>query len=124
MTEVEDYIYNFDDSQRDIMLYLHKFLAVELNLTDKIRFKIPFYYRKSWICYLSPMKNNSVEFAFLRGNELSNAQGILDSNGRKQVFSVELTALLKIPIKQLTEIIQEAILLDETIPYASKRIKH
>ena len=124
MTEVEDYIYNFDDSQRDIMLYLHKFLAVELNLTDKIRFKIPFYYRKSWICYLSPMKNNSVEFAFLRGNELSNAQGILDSKGRKQVFSVELTALLKIPIKQLTEIIQEAILLDETIPYASKRIKH
>ena len=124
MTEVEDYIYNFDDSQRDIMLYLHKFLAVELNLTDKIRFKIPFYYRKSWICYLSPMKNNSIEFAFLRGNELSNAQGILDSKGRKQVFSVELTALLKIPIKQLTEIIQEAILLDETISYVSKRIKN
>ena len=70
------------------------------------------------------MKNNSIEFAFLRGNELSNSQGILDSKGRKQVFSVELTALSKIPIKELKEIIQEAILLDETISYVSKRIKN
>jgi len=124
MTEVDDFIFNFDGSQRDIMLYIHKLLSVELNLTDKIRFKIPFYYRKSWICYLNPTKNNSIEFAFVRGNELSNSQGILDSKGRKQVFSVELTELSKIPVKELTEIIQEAILLDETIPYASKRTKN
>ena len=124
MTEVEDYIYNFDDSQRDIMLYIHKLLSVELNLTDKLRFKIPFYYKKSWICYLNPSKNNSIEFAFVRGNELSNSQGLLDSKGRKQVSSVELTELSKIPIKELTEIIHEAILLDETVPYASKRKKN
>ena len=123
MTEVEDYIYNFDDSQRDIMLYIHKLLSFELNLTDKFRFKIPFYYRKSWICYLNPTKNKSIEFAFVRGNELSNSQGLLDSKGRKQVWSIELTKLSEIPTKELTEIIQEAILLDETVPYASKRKK-
>ena len=123
MTEVEDFIYNYDGSQREIMLYIHKLLSDELNLTDKIRFKIPFYYRKSWICYLNPSKNNSIEFAFVRGNELSNSQGLLDSKGRKQVWSIELTKLSEIPIKELTEIIQEAILLDETIPYASKRKK-
>jgi len=123
MTEVEDYIYNFEDSQRDIMLYIHKLLSFELNLTDKLRFKIPFYYRKSWICYLNPTKNKSIEFAFVRGNELSNSQGLLDSKGRKQVWSIELTKLSEIPIKELTEIIQEAILLDETVPYASKRKK-
>jgi len=123
MTEVEDYIYNFDNSQRDIMLYIHKLLSVELNLTDKLRFKIPFYYRKSWICYLNPSKNNTIEFAFVRGNELSNSQNLLDSKGRKQVWSIELPKLSKIPIKELTEIIQEAILLDETVPYASKRKK-
>jgi hypothetical protein len=105
------------------MLYIHKLLSVELNLTDKLRFKIPFYYRKSWICYLNPSKNNSIEFAFVRGNELSNSQGLLDSKGRKQVLSVELTELSKIPIKELTEIIHEAILLDEAVPYASKRKK-
>jgi hypothetical protein len=123
MTEVEDFIYDYDGSQREIMLYIHKLLSDEFNLTNKIRFKIPFYYRKSWICYLNPSKNNSIEFAFVRGNELSNSQGLLDSKGRKQVWSIELTKQTELPIKELTEIIQEAILLDETIPYASKRKK-
>lgn len=123
MTEVEDFIYNYEGSQRETMLYIHKLLSDELTLTDKLRFKIPFYYRKSWICYLNPSKNNSIEFAFVRGNELSNSQGLLDSKGRKQVWSIELTKPSEIPIKELIEIIQEAILLDETVPYASKRKK-
>ncbi len=124
MTEVEDYIYNFEDSQREIMLRIHKLLSDELNLTDKLRFKIPFYYRKSWICYLNPRKNKSIEFAFVRGNELSNSQGLLDSKGRKQVWSIELTHPSEIPIKELSEIIHEAILLDDLVPYASKRKKN
>jgi hypothetical protein len=123
MTEVEDYIYNFEDSQREIMLYLHKLLSIDLNLTYKLRFNIPFYYRKSWICYLNPTKNNSIEFAFVRGNELSNSQGLLDSKGRKQVWSIELTKLSEMPINELSEIIHEAILLDDIVPYASKRKK-
>jgi len=123
MTEVEDYIYNFEGSQRETMLFIHELLSVELNLTDKLRFKIPFYYRKSWICYLNPGKNNTIEFAFVRGNELSNSQGLLDSKGRKQVWSIELTKPSEMPIEGLKETIQEAILLDETIPYASKRKK-
>lgn len=99
MTEVENFIYNYDGSQKEIMLFFHNWLTSELNLTDKLRFKIPFYYRKSWICYLNPRptgssgratKNNAVEFAFTRGNELSNSQGMLDNKGRKQVFSIEL----------------------------------
>lgn len=123
MTEVEDFIYKFEDAQREVMLYIHKLLSVDLNLTAKIRFKIPFYYRKSWICYLNPIKDKSIEFAFVRGNELSNSQGLLDSKGRKQVWSIELTKLSEIPKRELTEIIHEAILLDETVPYASKRKK-
>jgi len=123
MTAVEDYIYSLDDSQRELMLAIHKLLSEELDLTDKLRFKIPFYYRKSWICYLNPIKNKGIEVAFLRGNELSNSQGLLDSKGRKQVWGIELTKLSEIPFKELNEIIQEAILLDETVSYASKRKK-
>jgi hypothetical protein len=123
MTEVEDYIYNLEDSQREVMLYIHKLLSVELNLTGKIRFKIPFYFGRTWICYLNPTKNKGIDFAFIRGNELSNEQGLLSSKRRKQVMSIELTALSEIPAKELTEIIQEAILLDEAVPYASKRKK-
>jgi hypothetical protein len=72
---------------------------------------------------MNPGKNHSIEFAFVRGNELSNSQGILDSKGRKQVWSIELTKLSHIPIQELTEIIHEAILLDDAVPYASKKTK-
>lgn len=121
MTEVEDFIYQFEGKQREVMMYFHKLLTNDLNLTEKIRFKIPFYFSRSWICYLNPLKNGKVEFAFVRGNELSNFRGILDSKGRKQVYSIEFENVSEIPLMEVNEIIQEAILLDETKPYGSKR---
>lgn len=120
MTEIEDYIYQFDGNQRNIMLYFHNILTKELNLTEKIRFKIPFYYGKSWICYLNPIKSKKIEFAFVRGNELSNKQGILINKGRKQVYSMEFSSISEIPVDLVNEIIHEAILLDEIKPYESK----
>lgn len=123
MTEVENFIFQFEDQQREILLHFHKLLTSELNLTAKLRYKIPFYYNKSWICYLSPDKKGKVELAFTRGNELSNSQGILDNKDRKQVYGIVFSHIDDIPEKELNEVLQEAVLLDETIPYASKRKK-
>ena len=124
MTKVEDFIYHYEDSQRKIMLYFHELLTTELGLIEKIRFDIPFYYGKSWICYLNPIKETKIEFAFVRGNELSNEQGVLSNKGRKQVYSIEFEKISDIPLKIMNEIIQEAILLDETKPYESKNKKN
>ena len=121
MSEVEDFIYQFEGNQRELMLYFHRLLTMDLNLIDKIRFKIPFYYRKSWICYLNPSKDGKTEFALVRGNELSNVQGLLESKGRKQVYSIEFEKVSDIPKQKINEIIQEAILLDETKLYQPKR---
>ncbi len=121
MTEVEDFIYQFDKNQREVMLHLHNLLTLDLSFTAKIRFKIPFYYGRSWICYLNPIKNEGIELAFLRGCELSNTQGLLESKGRKQVSGIELNSILDAPLEAILEVIHEAIMLDETIPYASKR---
>jgi uncharacterized protein YbaR (Trm112 family) len=121
MTETENFIYQHEGHQREVMLYFHDMLTHELNLTAKMRFKIPFYYGKSWICYINPTKKGKIELAFVRGNELSNFQGILDNKGRKQVYSIEFETVSEIPKQLVEEIIQEAILLDETNPYKSKR---
>lgn len=121
MTEVEDLIYQFDDTQREIMLFFHNMLTKEFLLTDKVTFKNPCYYKKSWICYLKPIKNEKVELAFMRGNELSNNQGVLKSLGRKQLRSIEISDLKKIELDVIKEVLNEAIHLDETKPYASKR---
>ncbi len=72
MKDLEAFILQYEGSQKDIMQYLHDILASFSGATGKISFKLPFYYRKSWLCYLSPTKDGKVEFAFTRGNELSN----------------------------------------------------
>jgi len=123
MSEVEEYIYEYEGEKREIMLYFHNLFVSDLNLMAKIRFQIPFYYGRSWICYLNPNKRKEVELAFIRGNELSNAQGLLETRGRKQVTSIELKRTKDIPEEVILEIIHEAILLDETTPYASKNKK-
>ena len=103
------------------MLFLHRIFNEELLLEDRLSYKIPFYYRKSWICYLNPLKNGSVELAFPRANELSNAGGLLDHKGRKQVAGVEFSILRDIPLEALMEVLHEALLLDDTRKYDSRR---
>jgi len=121
MTEVENLIYRFENEQREIMLFFHHLLTEEFSLTDKITFKNPCYYKRSWICYLRPLKNRKVELAFMRGNELSNHQGLLQSNGRKQLRSIAFSSMADVPLDTMKEILHEAILVDEIKPYESKR---
>lgn len=113
MLDVEDFILQFSGNQRAILEYFHQLFTNELQLSDKIRYKIPFYYGKSWICYLNPRKGEKIELVFLRGNELSNVQGLLSNKGRKMVSGIEFTSITEIPTNTINEIIQEAIYLDE-----------
>jgi hypothetical protein len=124
MQAVWDFIENReDDVQKAILSHLHELLMGHPNMVTKIRYQIPFYYQKSWVCYLNPLKNSGVEVVFLRANELSNEQGALQFNGRKQVAGLSYFSPKDIDETLLLEILGEAILLDETVPYASKRIK-
>lgn len=121
MKEVEDFLYQQAEEQRAIMLYLHQLLMQLPGVHTKIRYQIPFYYRKSWICYLNPRQDGSVELAFTRANELSNVQGLLNFRERKQVAGMIWQDQASYPEEQVMEVIQEALLLDESVPYASKR---
>ena len=123
MDAVEHFIYEKTGTQREILLYLHQILAEELGLQPKIRYRIPFYYQKSWICYLNPLKEGGVEFVFLRGNELSNEQDLLDTKGRKQVRGITFRQVADVPLEAIYEIIQEALVLDETVPYRIRKNK-
>ncbi len=123
MNEVENFIYQFENHQRAVLLFLHDLLSNQLELEDKLRYRIPFYYGRSWICYLRPNDDQSIELVFLRGNELSNSQGILDCKGRKQVSGITIKNITEIPMAALEETLQEALLLDETTAYKSKRKK-
>ncbi len=120
MNKVEDYIYSFEGDQLEVLLYFHDLLTSFQTVTSKIRFKIPFYYQNTWVCYLNPVKPNKIAICFLRGYEMSNEQDILESKGRKQVLSAEFASVDEIPKKLMSEIINEALFLDETVPYQPK----
>jgi hypothetical protein len=119
MNEVEEFIYAYEGETLEVMKYLHDLMMDQPGIYCKLSFKIPFYYRNSWICYIYPQKKGGIEFAFTRGHELSNEQGILDARGRKEVAGILLKSMDDIPQESLFEVIQEAILLDESVPYKS-----
>jgi hypothetical protein len=119
MNDVEEFIYSYEGDTLEIMKFLHDLMMDQPGIYCKISFKIPFYYRNSWICYIYPQKKGGIEFVFTRGHELSNEQGILDARGRKEVAGILLKTMDDIPQESLFEVIQEAILLDESIPYKS-----
>ncbi len=122
MNEVDLFILEKEGDQQAVLQFLNDLMMSNPEIIQKIRYKVPFYYRKSWICYLNPnKKTGAVEMVFLRGNELSNEQGLLEAKGRKQVRGVTFSTITDIPIDTLIEVIQEAIWLDDTVPYASKR---
>ena len=123
MGEVEDFIYQYEGEQRKIMFYFHNLFVNDLGLTTKIRYRIPFYYNMSWICYLNPDKSGGVELSFIRGNELSNHNGLLQTKGRKQVKSMTFYSFAEVQEEGIMEVIHEALILDETTPYASKNQK-
>jgi len=123
MNPGDDFILGLEGEQQKIFQRLHQLLSYELDLECKIRYKIPFYFSRSWICYLNPKQDDGVELVFLRGNELSNDQNILEARGRTQVKGIQYFNLKEINIIPLLECIQEALLLDETVPYKSKRKK-
>ena len=123
MGEVESFLLELKEDQQKVANLLHEFLLIIPDISTKLRYKIPFYYRKSWICYINPLKNHGIELAFTRANELSNTSGILDFKDRKQVAGISLFDPKQIPFQAINEILDEAILLDEHVPYQSKRSK-
>ena len=106
-----------------ILEHLHNLITSYPEITYKIRYRVPFYYQKSWICYLNPKKNEGVELAFIRANELSNENGLLDFKDRTQVAGVTFYNIKEINDEAVLEVLEEAFLLDQTVKYQSKNRK-
>ena len=110
---VEAYIEEREGRQQQIFRLLHDWLITYPEVTAKIRYRIPFYFRNTWVCYLNPKGLEAVELVFIRGKELSNEQGLLEDHGRKMVSGYFCTDPSSIPFDLLEEILMEAFYLDE-----------
>jgi len=115
------YAENLSDNQKEILYFLHDKFMEFPGIAGKVRFKIPFYYQNSWVCYLNPVKGDKIELCFIHGQKLSNEHGLLENRNRKMVSGIMLTDIQSIPIEAVMNTFSEAILIDEDIRKAKKR---
>jgi len=123
MSLLQDYMNNLEGQQKILTRFLHEWLCNTHNLQAKSRYNIPFFYLNTWICYINPIKKDGVEFNFIRARELSLHDDVLDFKSRVMVAGICLYEVTEIPLVRLGEILQEAIILDETTPYTFKKTK-
>jgi len=103
-------------------------LETEPRLQEKKNYGVPYFVRNKMVCFIWPVsapnaptaKNQTwndtiVSLGFCYGSNLSNEQGLLLSEGRKQVYIVRLRSMNELQKleKSITEIVQEAVLLDQ-----------
>jgi hypothetical protein len=119
--QISDYLFKVTSEQAEIVQCLHDLIMETPAIEVKQRWNLPFYYRKSWICYFNILKNGNVEWAFTRGNELSNEDQWLEARGRKQIYSVNFASVDDIDMLLAKVTLQEALLLDEYVPYSVKK---
>ncbi len=113
MSGIEHFKLALQGQQKAIVTYLHHRIIERHGLEIKMNYEIPMYYRKSWVCYLNPIKKNGIELAFIKGHRLSNEQGLLSMKNRKLVAGIDLFDVSEIEEREIDEIIQEAIILDD-----------
>jgi len=117
---VVDYIIDQPEPSGTIMGYFHDhIMSTYEHLTCTMKYDIPFYVGNHWICYLNPQKKGlqGIELCFTRGIELSNADGVLNSKGRKQISGVIIKDIESAPIDAIKRTLEEAIILDQSSPY-------
>jgi hypothetical protein len=121
MLSVEDFIYGLEAKEKNIVEKLDYILTINLGLISKIRYKIPFYYNQSWVCYINPLKKGGIELAFIRGNEMPNTHGVLETKERKQIMGITFHATSEIQEALILELVSDALHLDEQVPYIKKK---
>jgi hypothetical protein len=113
MLSLDTFLASLPPAQNAVVSHLLESLTTYPGVEIKMRYGIPFLYRKSWICYLNPLKKGGVELVFIRGVALSNQNGLLEAKGRKMVAGRTYPDLQSIDEDLLWEVFNEALLLDD-----------
>jgi hypothetical protein len=134
MRDVDDFIADLTGSEKLIVRRLRSLiLETGPRLQEKLSYGVPYYSHHRRICFLWPSScipcsesrpepvHGEVTLGLCYGNLLSNVQGLLLKEDRKQVFLVKFSALDQIDEHAIREIIQEAVLADEEFKKNNKK---
>lgn len=133
MQAVEDFV---DDLPREERLITRRLRTLILEtdpaIKEKLSYGVPYFSRNRRLFFLWPGSHPGlskdkdrdqphVTMGFCYGNLLSNEQGMLIRDGRKQVYTIQFSSLADIRERQVTEVITEAVINDQQFFTKRKR---
>lgn len=128
MGEVENYINSLEGDEYAISNYLHQII---INTSPKIKTKlsygVPYYKINYRLCFVWSSSaqysiiKEGIQLGFCKGSLLSNTQGVLDMGNRKEVAIINITNVNHINEQLISEILYEAIEVDEMVFRERKR---
>jgi len=126
--DIDDFIRELPKNEREIVRRLRMLvLEADPRIKEQFSYGVPYYFRKRRVCFIWPSsskygpKDALVSFGFCYGNQLSNEQGILLAEGRKQVRIIKYDALNKVDDEVIAPILQEALLVDQLTNSSRKK---
>jgi hypothetical protein len=132
--DVETFIAGLESSERVIVNRLRKLiLDADPRLQERLSYGVPYFYHHRRVCFIWPASHfpcsddrrkeypEKVQLGFCYGNLLSNDQGVLLAEGRKQVYLMKFTMLSEINDSIIREIVMEAMMVDDSFRPTTKK---
>lgn len=131
--DVEEFIGGLEPTEKVLVNRLRKLiLDVDPRLQEKLSYGVPYFFHNRRICFIWPASHfpcsddkrkeypEKVQLGFCYGNLLSNEQGVLLAEGRKQVYLMKFTSPSEIDDKIIREIVMEAVMIDDSFKAPKK----
>lgn len=120
-SDIDDFFENQTPEIRQVLQYIRQLLLVaHPKMRERFMYSsVPFFLCLDYVCYFGKIhKTKGVEICFVKGFLLSNEQGLLEDKGRKLIRGITVRNLqeFKAIEDSFLEIVQEAILINETQP--------
>jgi uncharacterized protein YdhG (YjbR/CyaY superfamily) len=134
MEDVAEFIAGLDPGEKTIVNRLRNLiLDTDPRLQEKLSYGVPYFFHNRRVCFIWPASHfpcsedkrkeytEKVQLGFCYGNFLSNEQGMLLAEGRKQVYLMKFTSPSEINDQIIREIVMEAVMVDDSFRSLKKK---
>jgi hypothetical protein len=119
---VEELIHRLPVNEKRLTMALRDcILQTAPMLQEKLSYGVPFYYRRSRVCFIWPASvpngglKEGILLGFCKGYLMANEEGELQAEGRKEVLTVNYLSLSQINWQLVRQWIQEALIIDSDL---------
>ncbi|MBK7172877.1 MAG: DUF1801 domain-containing protein [Bacteroidales bacterium] len=117
---IDEFLDYLPDEEREIVVFLRQIILESLpECREKLAYNVPFYYKKSRICFIWPpsvpwgnVNIKGVQLGFCNGYLLKDEDGYLEKGNRKQVYWKEYNSIIQVDPDLLREFLFEALAID------------